>query len=161
MAFWFYKSFAGTCGPRRSLFFIIPSSTQVYLMTGLSPLSFGLDVNNMHNLSSASATDVSQRLTRLVNSFWIASIAPDFLAGGMDVFNFTNPTSTNFHPGTRIDVTVDVIENVYICDDFWLGILYVSSSTLCLISGFGMWLNHIRIAPVVKLGDGRTDKNEK
>jgi hypothetical protein len=143
----FYISFAGACGPFRSVIFPQPSSLEVYLMTGLSPLSVGADGNSMHNMSYLTDSQMSQRLTRLVNTFYLSSMAPDFLAGGMDTFNFSNPVSLNSHPGQEFLADVFTNDNVYVCNHIWFVILIVATLVKLAAAGLGVWLDYVNIAP--------------
>lgn len=143
----FYLSFAGACGPFHGVLFPQPSSLEIYLMTGLSPLSVGADGNSMHNMSNLTAGQMSQRLTRLVNTFFLSSVAPEYIAGGMNTFNFSDPRYPPIHPGTVILVDVATDEDVFVCDYLWLGVLVVSAMVLLFIAIGGGWLKYMNIAP--------------
>ena len=115
----FYTSFGEQCGPfpRTSVVSLELSILEIYLMTGLSPLSMGiLAGNTIHNVSNLTAREMGQGLTRLVNTLFMSSVAPEFIAGGMNRFNFSDPTNLELQPGNEIMVDVFTDKDFYNCD---------------------------------------------
>ena len=101
----------------------------------------------MHNMSNLTSTQISDRLTRLVNTFFLASVAPEFIAGGMDLFNSSDSARVTGHPGMQIDVPVITLDNVYVCSYFWLGILVLSNLMLFGVAAVGVWFRWVNLGP--------------
>jgi hypothetical protein len=82
---------------------------------------------------------VSERLSIILNSFWMASIAPEYIAGGMAHFS---PHSLSVHPGNQTQAEVVVQENVFVFNDAWLVALLGSSVVLFLLGLVGLKLKY-------------------
>jgi hypothetical protein len=149
----FYQEFATMAGPYRSIWhnLSVPTETEVYLMVGSNPLSLGVSSPTLPALSNTTTgAQMSERLSRLLNTYWTASLAPEYIAGGMPKFNFTTGSNEMFiHPGNLTDATVEIMQNVYICDDVWLGVLLLSNGILLLIALGGLILKFKVIAPEI------------
>jgi hypothetical protein len=149
----FYQEFVAMVGPYRPIWhnLSVPSETEVYLMIGSNPLSLGVYSSTLPTLSNTTTgAQMSERLSRLMNTYWTASLAPEYIAGGMSKFNFTAGSNEMFnHPGNFTDATVEIMQNVYICDDVWLGVLVLSSGILLLVAVGGLVLKFKVIAPEI------------
>jgi hypothetical protein len=148
----FYQYFAALSSPYRTIWYNIsvPSETEVYLMVGSNPLSLGVSTPTLANLSNATGEQMSERLSRLLNTYWTASLATEFIAGGISKFNFT--TGSNYldiHPGNYTNATVEMVQNTYICDNGLLGLMLLSSAILFLVALVGLVLKLMVLAPDV------------
>jgi hypothetical protein len=146
----FYTQFAALGSPYSIIFnnYSIPSQTERYLMVGKSPISMGssvevegMDVSSatLTNISSLSGELMSERLARLMNTFWMASLVPEYIGGGMSTLNVSNSDVLKFHPVIFTNATWGVGGNVYVCNNYWLSILIISSIILLCVGVTGMW----------------------
>lgn len=152
----FYNQFAEGCGPYRTTFAAGPllsepiplsSLSEGYLMIDESPASAGRPVEAQVDLSNLTQGQISERLTRVFNTFWMASLAPEYIAGGMASFNYSDSDTITDHPGTLINITVITNQDTFVCDDYWLGFLFLSTGILLVVCGVGGWLQQTIIAP--------------
>jgi hypothetical protein len=148
----FYKLF-GTLGSPYHTFFVIdpiPSETEKYLMIGKSPLSIDLSVlARLSNMSNLTSDLMSERLTRLMNAYWMTSMIPEYIAGGVSTFNSSDPTMLKFHDAIFTNATWGTTENIYLCNNYWLCVLLVSSIVLLIVGVMGMWFKFKSITPEV------------
>jgi hypothetical protein len=77
----------------------------------------------------------------------MASLAPEYIAGAMASFNFSDSSTLTDHPGTLINVTVITYNDTFICSNTWFIFLFFSSGVLLLVCGVGSWLQHKVLAP--------------
>jgi len=156
----FYKQFAALGSPYHTIFFnySLPSETEKYLMLGQSPLSIGISVQTgayidsvatLTNMSNLTAGLMSERFSRLVNTYWMASMVPEYIAGGVSTFNYSDPTMLKMHPAIFTDATWGTALNVYVCNNLWLLMLAVSALVLLGVSGLGVRFKFKSIAPDV------------
>ena len=89
---------------------------------------------------------ISQRLTQLINTYWIDSIAPYSITG-----NFTLPTPDS---GLSFDYNIDSYmgsvkthQHLITCNDAWLAILLISSLVMLLCGIAGIILDMLRQGP--------------
>jgi len=103
---------------------------------GANPLDVaGNTTSTQVDLDILPADMISERLSRILNTFWIASIAPEYMAGGMAHFS---PSSLSVHPGNQTQAEVVVQENVFVFHDGWLVALLGSSVVLFLLGLVGL-----------------------
>lgn len=154
----FYKEFAKLGSPYRTILFnySLPSETEKYLMVGKSPLSLGLSVQTgsninsvatLSNMSNLTAGLMSERLARVMNTYFMASMVPEYIAGAVSTFNYSDPMMLKFHPAVFTDATWGTTENVYVCNNYWLFVLLISSALLLFVGVMGMWFKFRSIAP--------------
>ena len=108
-----------------------------------------LDRNPLDNYGNTTTTQVNydnftgeifgERLTRVLNTLWMASIAPEYLAGDMSLFSVH---SYPLHPGNVTDAQVVVLESVFVCSIGWLLALLGSSIALFLLGVWAFILKH-------------------
>jgi len=136
-----YTSMVGVCGPYALLApyaWPLGSLTEQYISVGDNPLdSAGNTTSTQVNLDILPADMVSERFSRIINTYWMASIAPEYIAGAMAQFS---PHSLSLHPGTQTQAEVLVQENVFVIHDAWLGVLLGSSGVLFLLGLWGLKL---------------------
>lgn len=89
---------------------------------------------------------ISQRLTQLINTYWIASIAPYSITG-----NFTLPSPDS---GSSFDYNTDSYigsvrsqQLIITCNNAWLAILLISSLVMLLCGIAGIILDMLRQGP--------------
>jgi hypothetical protein len=152
----FYNQFAQGCGPYRTTFAAGPllsepiplsSLSEGYLMIDASPAAAGRPVEAQVDLSNLTQREMSERLTRVFNTFWMASLAPEYIAGGMASFNFSDSSTLTDHPGTLINATVITYNDTFVCSTTWFIFIFFSSGVLLLVCGVGSWLQHKVLAP--------------
>jgi hypothetical protein len=145
----FYTQFTAACGPYHTIFVNYPldSFTEGYMMIGASPVSTGNTVPAQTDLSTLSAETISDRLSRVLNTFWISSISPDYVAGAMSNFNISDPILLKINPGIQSEATILTEEFVYVCQDGWLALLIVSSGTLFIMGSIGIALKSYILFP--------------
>ena len=133
-----YTSMVEVCGPYALWSGIWPlgSLTELYIYMGANPLDVaGNTTSTQVDLDILPADMVSERLSRILNTFWMASIAPEYIAGGMARFS---PHSLSVHPGNQTQAEVVVQENVFVFNDGWLVALLGSSVVLFLLGLVGL-----------------------
>jgi hypothetical protein len=154
----FYNEFAKACGPYRTTFsssstgllseqIALASLAEGYLMTDASPAAAGAPVEAQVDLSTLTANQMSERLTRVLNTYWTASIAPEYLAGGMSGFNFSDLNVLKDHPGIPTNTTVVTNNEIFICDYMYLTVLFVSSGLLVVACVMSIWCRRKVLAP--------------
>jgi hypothetical protein len=137
----FYTQFASACQPFEKTPFSIPvpSILEVYLMFN----DFGSTGGRAGPLQSAdlyqlSGAVLSDRFTRVLNSFWTASIYPDFVPGTISTFD----NDTDYDPGVKyttsgvIEASALVVTSdlVYVCNTIWAILLVASSVCFVLLA---------------------------
>jgi hypothetical protein len=154
----FYNEFAKACGPYRTTFtgsnlvseeIALASLLEGYIMTDASPTAAGRPIEAQVDLSTLTGKEMSERLSRVLNTYWTASIAPEYIAGGMSGFNFSDVNTLNDHPGITTNATIVTNEEVFVCDDRFLAVLLISSGILAVACGFNIWFRCKVIAPDV------------
>ena len=119
----FYNQFAEGCGPYRTTFAAGPvlsepislsSLSEGYLMIDGSPTAAGRPVEAQVDLSNLTQGQISERLTRVFNTFWMASLAPEYIAGGMATFNFSDSSTLTDHPGSLSNATVITYNDTFV-----------------------------------------------
>ena len=86
---------------------------------------------------------ISQRLTQLINTYWIVSIAPYDITG-----NFTRKGAAVYGYNTDSDVgSVQIESDVIKCDTVWLAILLLCSLAMFLCGIAGAVLGLLRRGP--------------
>jgi hypothetical protein len=152
----FYDEFTKSCGPYRTTFtgstFLseeipLASLAESYMMTDASPAAEGQPVEAQVNLSTLTASEMSERLTRVLNTYWTASVAPEYIAGAMPLFNFSNPSTLDDHPGALTNATTVIQAEAYVCNNVWLVMLFLSSGVLAVACVLSTWLKANVIAP--------------
>ena len=152
----FYNQFAQGCGPYRTTFAAGPllsepiplsSLSEGYLMIDASPAAAGRPVEAQVDLSNLTQREMSERLTRVFNTFWMASLAPEYIAGAMASFNFSDSSTLTDHPGALINATVITYNDTFVCSNSWFIFLFFSSGVLLLACGVGSWLQVKVLAP--------------
>lgn len=140
-----------TCATAQNFYDQFAAACQPFQMTPLAPVSSPLEVYLMYNglgtdyipqlnvdLASLSAADLSDRFTRVLNSFWTASFAPSYVPGGMSTFNLSslagNPGLTRAYPGIQGSTPVVKSTLVYVCNYAWLGLLLFASAGFALLA---------------------------
>jgi hypothetical protein len=88
------------------------------------------------DLAQLSGTILSDRFTRLLNTFWTASMAPNYVPGTTSDFDVKHIAEDGLNKGSVIqDSTLVVKSNlIYICNYGWLGLLIFSSSGLAVMA---------------------------
>lgn len=141
------------------------SYTELYVEIDESPLANSTAGFPMWELTGL---QIGDRLGRAMNTYWLASLIPEYIAGGMPTFNFTYNEwveyfgmqafnvssfvwSTGprwvFYPGNTTDAFVSTLEYRYVCDKGWLAILIISSGVLLVVGGIGTALKYAKIGP--------------
>lgn len=154
----FYNEFAKACGPYRTTFsgsglvseqIVLASVIEGYIMTDASPTAAGRPIEAQVDLSTLTGEEMSERFSRVLNTYWTASIAPEYIAGGMSSFNFSDVNTLKDHPGITTNATVITNEEIFICDDRFLALLLMSSVVLAVACGFNSLFRCKVIAPDV------------
>jgi len=143
----FYTRMVEICGPYAlwSSIWPLSSLTEQYIYMGQNPLDgAGNTTSTQVDLDKLSADTVSERLSRIINTFWMASIAPEYIAGAMAQFS---PGSLSLHPGNQTQAEVVVQENVFVFHVGWLVALSGSSGFLFLLGLLGLIAKHQIPAP--------------
>lgn len=94
------------------------------------PADFSADAN----LTMLEPGILSERLTRLFNSYWLAGAFPVYVAAGGALsggVNISTLGQTYMIYNTSANI-VAALEDIYVCDDVWLAFLVVSSLVLCI-----------------------------
>jgi hypothetical protein len=150
----FYNQFAFACQPfqRAGSNASVSSILEVYLMfNGFR--SSGMRQNQTAvDLSQLSGAVLSDRFTKVLNSFWTASILPDFVPGMISTFDnatqndpgITSSTSGVIQGFTEVNQTV----LIYVCDPVWLFWLGISCFVFILLA-----LNLLLMACTVDAAD--------
>jgi hypothetical protein len=134
----FYANFTVACGPPEIVMdSVVPDLTAGYIMMGSNPLSLGGSLATINNISELTGDEISERLTVVINTYWAASYAADYIAGGMTGFNFSNPTLRSVHPGNQTTGVVRTWGNIYSCDSRWFVILLITNLAFLLVSVAG------------------------
>lgn len=142
-----YSSMVELCGPFHVWRLNIPlaSLTEGYLMVNANPLDRGGNLTSTQvELDQLTSGEISERLSRVLNTFWMASIAPEYIAGAMSQFS---PHDLNLHPGNQTQAEVVVEQNVFVCNLWWLAALLASSIILFLLGLVGCIVKHQIPAP--------------
>jgi hypothetical protein len=90
------------------------------------------------DLSQLSGAVLSDRFTKVLNSFWTASILPDFVPGTISTFDnatqndpgITSSTSGVIQGFTEVNQTI----LIYVCDPVWLFWLSISCIVFILLA---------------------------
>jgi hypothetical protein len=152
----FYNEFTKACGPYRTTFsgagivseqIALASLAEGYIMTDASPAAAGQPIEAQVDLSTLTANEMSERVTRVLNTYWMASIAPEYIAGGMSGFNFSDLNVLKDHPGSLTNSTVVADNEIFICDYMYLTVLFVSSGLLVVACVLSIWFRRRVLAP--------------
>jgi hypothetical protein len=138
----FYDQFAAACQPFQTSYLNAPVSSplEVYLMYNGVYNGAGTDYipQLSVDLASLSAADLSDRFTRVLNSFWTASFAPSYVPGAMSSFNLSslagNPSLTRAYPGIQGSTPVVKSTLIYVCNYAWLVLLLFASGGFALMA---------------------------
>ena len=133
----FYNQFTAACQPFLTYLPNSPaerpvsSILEIYLMfNGAKSGTFQVEVD----LSTIPGAVLSDRFTRVLNTFWTASIAPDFVPGTMSSFNFqSNSVLVSDYPGIQDSADVAQANLVYVRNWVWPALLLISSVGFTLI----------------------------
>lgn len=106
-----------------------PSPFEYYFIDPDSPFSLPVDVD-VPILYSVGDRLFSQRLTQLLNTMWLDSVAPYALTD-----NFTNPSNGDYHIA-EVEGTVYSSQQILRCNSAWLAVLFVTSLVM-LAAGIG------------------------
>lgn len=142
-----FTSMVDVCGPFRVWWFNVPlaSLTEGYLQVDGNPLDRGGNLTSTQvELETLSSDAFSERFSRVINTFWMASIAPEYIAGAMSQFS---PHDLDTHPGNQTQAEVVVEQNVFVCNFGWLAVLLASSIILFALGLVGCILKHQIPAP--------------
>jgi hypothetical protein len=125
------------------------SLTEEYMKYGSSPLAFaGRQLPT--NLSKIAGSDLTERLGRLMNSFWIPSLDPIHIVGdtpsAADISDNGSPFGFS---GVETTAQVMTLEDIYVCHDAWLGILLISALVLLLSAFVGLCLKFMTKGPEI------------
>jgi hypothetical protein len=129
--------------------------TEHYLYGETSfPFAHGLELVNLYNISSVG---FSTRLTQIINTYWLASLAPeastdnlpsdprDLLAGNSTVLgNSVFPFAAN-----ATNATTFCLEGVYQCNQGWLAALIISNVLLFVAGVAGTTMKYMSLGPDV------------
>jgi len=116
-------------------------------MIGGSPTAAGGPIEAQVDLQNLTQGQISERLTRVFNTFWIASLAPEYIAGGMSSFNVSDSSTLSDHPGTLSNATVITLKDTFVCNDSWFIFLLFSAGILLVVCVAGSWLQYKLLAP--------------
>jgi hypothetical protein len=116
-------------------------------MIDCSPTAAGRPVQAQVDLATLTQAQMNERLTRVFNTFWLASLAPDYIAGGMASFNLSDSSTLAEHPGTLSNATVVTFHDTFVCLDGWFAALLFSTGFLLLVCVVGSWLQYKILAP--------------
>jgi hypothetical protein len=123
------------------------SATEAYIAYNKSPLEIVPDGISSVPLYEVPGPEFSERLTRVMNTYWIA-------ANGRDSI-LTNSTSLDNNPagfpGSVLNTTVNITitEEQFVCHNNWLAVLLISSAVLLIIATLDLVLKYLIIGPDV------------
>jgi hypothetical protein len=143
---YFYDEFAFSEGVQRPYHYppsISPNELYLFYGSEVIPANY----SPFANLTMLDASIMSERLTRLVNSYWLASAFPDYVAAGGSINSSTLGEEYRIYQ-TEANI-VTALEDVYVCDDVWLGFLVVSSVALCVCGILSTIVGVFKISPDV------------
>lgn len=95
---------------------------------------------------------LSQRFAQLLNTYWLAGIAPFAIAGGFEPQPHYNPesgTNSSDYKTTNTTATLQTTETVLVCNNLWLVILLVSSLAMSAAGATTVVLNLLRKGPEI------------
>jgi hypothetical protein len=143
LAWEYFDNFEVASGYYNSLgHYTTNSLTEQYMFYGSSPLAFP-DRALPTNLSKIAGDDLTVRLDRLMNSFWLPSLDPMNMVG-------THPSAADLASGNATTIggfvaqkntaQVTTLEEIFVCHDEWLAILLISAFMLLLCALVGLVL---------------------
>jgi hypothetical protein len=124
----FYNQFAVACqsGQRTASNVPVSSILEVYLMSGSYEVA---KTQPAVDLSQLSGADLSDRFTRVLNSFWTASIQPEFVPGTISAFD----NATQNGPGViQVDTAFSEPAPCFVGSFGWVTVLGFSCGVLIL-----------------------------
>ena len=92
--------------------------------------------------SNVTAADISLRFTQLINSWWMAEIAPTAVLGLPDVTSLGGGGNGVHWNGKVLDS-----HEVFVCHKSWLAVLFLASTTVLLAGTMNLIFNLMRQGP--------------
>lgn len=104
------------------------------------------------DLTKVPGPDVTERLGRLFNSFWITSLAPMQITGGIASRDGSGGLSRSDMGGSlhnRTEGTVTIFQEIYECHNVWWAVLLISAGTLLVFALAAIILEHLTKGPAI------------
>jgi hypothetical protein len=124
----------------------VSSTTEGYIAVDDNPIGMADALGPMVDLGNLTGIIIAERLGRIINTYWMATLAPIYITGRVQG-TWRDAYYGSMFNGNNTNAQVSVLQEIYVCHTEWFLSLLVSSILLFVVGVVGTFFNYLTLGP--------------